>query len=68
MIMSFGASYLTRARGRKASMAAGGLCFLAGASLNAAAQDVAMLVVGRILLGFGLGERPPCDAAALCNS
>lgn len=57
-MMSIFASWLTRVHGRKPSMAAGGLCFLAGAALNAAAQNTAMLVVGRILLGFGLGESP----------
>lgn len=29
--------------------------FLAGSILNAAAQNLAMLIVGRILLGFGIG-------------
>jgi MFS family permease len=36
-------------------MFAGGVSFLAGAALNAAAQNVAMLIVGRILLGVGVG-------------
>jgi MFS family permease len=32
-----------------------GLSFLCGATLNAAAQDLAMLILGRILLGVGVG-------------
>jgi hypothetical protein len=35
-------------------MFGGGVSFLAGATLNAAAQDAAMLIVGRILLGIGV--------------
>lgn len=33
----------------------GGVLFLIGALLNAGAQYLWMLVVGRILLGFGIG-------------
>lgn len=32
------------------------LCFLLGTGLNAGAHNLAMLVVGRILLGFGIGS------------
>lgn len=41
--------------GRKPMMLIASLLFLAGAAVNGAAQDVAMLVVGRVLLGFGVG-------------
>jgi len=41
--------------GRKWSMFGGGLTFLIGAALNGAAKNVAMLIVGRILLGIGVG-------------
>uniref|UniRef100_A0A2N9FT43 Major facilitator superfamily (MFS) profile domain-containing protein n=1 Tax=Fagus sylvatica TaxID=28930 RepID=A0A2N9FT43_FAGSY len=41
--------------GRKISMFIGGLVFLAGAIINAAAQNIAMLIIGRILLGIGVG-------------
>ncbi|CAI0416338.1 unnamed protein product [Linum tenue] len=49
------ASTITRKYGRKLSMLSGGLVFLAGAIINAAAVNVAMLIVGRLLLGVGVG-------------
>ncbi|OEL14617.1 Sugar transport protein 10 [Dichanthelium oligosanthes] len=51
---SFVAS-VARSLGRRWCMFGGGVSFLVGAALNAAAQDVAMLIVGRILLGIGVG-------------
>ncbi|CAI0429889.1 unnamed protein product [Linum tenue] len=41
--------------GRRPTMLIAGLFFIAGVVLNAAAQDLAMLIVGRILLGCGVG-------------
>lgn len=55
LVASFVASVTTRVLGRKITMLIGGLSFLLGASLNAAAQDLAMLIVGRLFLGFGVG-------------
>ncbi|KAL4186109.1 hypothetical protein AMTRI_Chr09g32140 [Amborella trichopoda] len=55
LLASFVASYLTRKFGRKPTMVAGGLTFLLGAILNGFAQNVAMLIIGRILLGIGVG-------------
>ncbi|WOH12474.1 hypothetical protein DCAR_0831978 [Daucus carota subsp. sativus] len=49
------ASWVTRRLGRKLSMLSGGSLFCAGALINGFAQDVAMLIIGRILLGFGIG-------------
>ncbi|CAN6217997.1 unnamed protein product [Urochloa humidicola] len=49
------AGRVTRAVGRQAVMLAGGALFFAGAAVNAAAVNVAMLIVGRMLLGFGIG-------------
>ncbi|KAG8374852.1 hypothetical protein BUALT_Bualt10G0038700 [Buddleja alternifolia] len=49
------ASFVTRKCGRKFSMLLGGLLFLGGAIINGLAQNVAMLIAGRILLGFGVG-------------
>ncbi|CBI19155.3 hypothetical protein VitviT2T_027201 [Vitis vinifera] len=49
------ASRLTRAVGRRNTMIIGGLTFLIGAALNGGAENVAMLILGRILLGFGVG-------------
>ncbi|KAK6940150.1 Major facilitator, sugar transporter-like [Dillenia turbinata] len=49
------ASRFTMAFGRRNTMLLGGLTFLAGAAINAGAQNVAMLILGRVLLGFGVG-------------
>ncbi|XP_027111678.2 sugar carrier protein C-like [Coffea arabica] len=49
------ASTVTRRMGRKLSMLFGGVLFLAGALVNGFARKVWMLIVGRILLGFGIG-------------
>lgn len=55
LVASFFASAVTRKLGRKWSMFSGGITFLAGAAINGAAENVAMLIIGRILLGFGVG-------------
>ncbi|KAJ3679413.1 hypothetical protein LUZ60_017424 [Juncus effusus] len=55
LVASFVASDITRVFGRKWSMFGGGVTFLIGAAINGAAKDVAMLIVGRILLGIGVG-------------
>ncbi|KAF5742233.1 hexose transporter 1 [Tripterygium wilfordii] len=55
LMSSIVASTITRKFGRKLSMLFGGLLFFAGAIFNAAATAVWMLILGRILLGFGIG-------------
>lgn len=55
LVASFFASAVTRVFGRKVSMFVGGVIFLVGAFINGFAQDVAMLIIGRILLGVGIG-------------
>ncbi|GJX19556.1 sugar transport protein 13 [Tanacetum coccineum] len=52
---TFFASYTTRQLGRKLTMLIAGLFFIIGVAFNAAAQNLAMLIVGRILLGCGVG-------------
>ncbi|KAJ8617970.1 hypothetical protein MRB53_014156 [Persea americana] len=52
---SFFASWMTRKFGRKLTMLLGGAVFLAGSAINGAAKDIAMLIIGRILLGIGVG-------------
>ncbi|XAR57210.1 hypothetical protein NMG60_11025268 [Bertholletia excelsa] len=52
---TFFASYTTRTLGRKITMLIAGIFFLIGVTLNAAAQDLAMLIIGRISLGCGVG-------------
>lgn len=55
LIASFFASSCTRDFGRKPSILIGGAAFLFGAILGAAAINVYMLILGRVLLGIGVG-------------
>lgn len=55
LVSTFGASYVTRNKGRRASIIVGSISFFLGAVLNAAAVNIAMLIIGRILLGVGIG-------------
>lgn len=55
LVASFFASAVTRAFGRKMSMLTGGSVFLVGSILNGAAVNVEMLIIGRLLLGVGVG-------------
>lgn len=55
LVASLIASPITRNYGRRASIICGGISFLSGAALNAGAANLAMLLLGRILLGVGIG-------------
>jgi sugar porter (SP) family MFS transporter len=55
LVSTFFAAPVTRRYGRKPTMLIAGLCFCAGVVFNAAAQDLAMLIIGRVLLGWGVG-------------
>ncbi|MFQ6619283.1 hypothetical protein Gotur_001108 [Gossypium turneri] len=55
LISSFLASPVTGAFGRKPSILIGGAAFLAGSALGGAAVNVYMLILGRVLLGVGVG-------------
>ncbi|KAF6169638.1 hypothetical protein GIB67_004030 [Kingdonia uniflora] len=55
LVASFVASTVTRKLGRKISMILGGILFLIGAGLNGIALNVAMLYIGRVFLGVGVG-------------
>ena len=55
LVSSLVASPITRNYGRRASIICGGIAFLVGAALNAAAVNLAMLLLGRIMLGVGIG-------------
>lgn len=55
LVASIVAATVTRKFGRKWSMLFGGLLFCSGAIINAAAKAVWMLILGWILLGFGIG-------------
>lgn len=55
LVSSLVASPITRNYGRRASIVCGGISFLVGATLNAAAVNIEMLILGRIMLGVGIG-------------
>ncbi|KAL6979981.1 Transcription factor stp1 [Sarracenia purpurea var. burkii] len=55
LVSSIVASIVTQKLGRKLSMLLGGGMFLVGAIVNGFAYNVGMLIVGRILLGCGIG-------------
>ncbi|KAJ8761553.1 hypothetical protein K2173_004329 [Erythroxylum novogranatense] len=55
LLSSLVASTVTRKFGRKLSMLFGGLLFFSGAIINGLASAVWMLILGRLLLGFGIG-------------
>ncbi|XP_062108380.1 sugar transport protein 13-like [Humulus lupulus] len=52
---TFFASYTTRKLGRRLTMLIAGVFFIIGTIFNAAAENLAMLITGRILLGCGVG-------------
>ncbi|URD91977.1 Sugar transport protein [Musa troglodytarum] len=49
------AGRITKAVGRQRVMLLGGVTFLIGAAINAAAVNIEMLILGRLLLGVGVG-------------
>ncbi|KAF4351456.1 hypothetical protein F8388_024788 [Cannabis sativa] len=55
LVASFVASVITRSCGRKVSMLIGGVVFFIGSILNGAAANIKMLIIGRLLLGIGVG-------------
>lgn len=55
LVSTFGASYVTRNKGRRASILVGAVSFFLGGAINAGAVNITMLIIGRILLGAGIG-------------
>ncbi|KAL0400979.1 UNVERIFIED_CONTAM: Hexose carrier protein HEX6 [Sesamum latifolium] len=55
LIASFVAATVTRDYGRKPSIIIGGVAFLSGAVLGGVAENIYMLIIGRLLLGVGIG-------------
>lgn len=55
LVSTFGASYVTRKYGRRISIMGGAVSFFLGGAINAGAINIFMLIVGRILLGVGIG-------------
>lgn len=54
-IASFFASTVTRMFGRRPSILVGGVSYLAGSVISGTAVNVSMLMLGRVLLGVGIG-------------
>ncbi|XP_030537569.1 sugar transport protein 6-like [Rhodamnia argentea] len=55
IVASLVASMFCKRLGRRPTMQAASVFFLVGAIINAAAMDLAMLIIGRLLLGAGVG-------------
>jgi MFS transporter, SP family, sugar:H+ symporter len=55
LLTTFLASPVTAGRGRRASMLLGGGAFLAGAAAGGASVNIYTVILGRVLLGVGLG-------------
>ncbi|KAA0061539.1 sugar transport protein 14-like isoform X1 [Cucumis melo var. makuwa] len=55
LLSTFFASHITRNYGRRASILVGSVSFFLGGFINAVAINIAMLIIGRILLGIGIG-------------
>ncbi|KAL3647517.1 Hexose carrier protein hex6 [Castilleja foliolosa] len=55
LISSFFAAAVTRDYGRRPSIIIGGLCYMFGAILGGLSLNIYMLIIGRVLLGVGLG-------------
>ncbi|KAL9272043.1 Sugar transport protein 7-like protein, partial [Drosera capensis] len=55
LVASLLAPPITRNHGCRTRIICGGISFLLGAILNATAQNLAMLIAGRLILGVGIG-------------
>ncbi|CAA0834547.1 Sugar transport protein 7 [Striga hermonthica] len=55
LISSFFAAVVTRDYGRRPSIIVGGLAYMTGAALGGVSANIYMLIIGRVLLGVGLG-------------
>ncbi|KEH34912.1 sugar porter (SP) family MFS transporter [Medicago truncatula] len=55
LVASLIASRITSTLGRRNTIMLGGIIFLVGSAITGGAQNITMLIIGRILLGFGIG-------------
>ncbi|XP_061345939.1 sugar transport protein 5-like [Gastrolobium bilobum] len=55
LVSSLAASRVTTALGRRNTIILGGTIFFAGGAINGGSENIAMLILGRILLGLGVG-------------
>lgn len=66
LVSSFPAAWVTSKKGRKKSMIIAGASYMIGCILLAAAEHIAMLYIGRVILGIGVGFA--IQSATLYNS
>lgn len=64
LLAAFPAGWVTSKKGRKKSMVVSGAFYIVGAILLAAAHHIAMLYIGRVLLGIGVGFAIQCTTCA----
>lgn len=55
LVTSLIASRITSTLGHRNTIMLGGIIFLVGGAITGGAQNIAMLIIGRLLLGFGIG-------------
>ncbi|WJX32682.1 hypothetical protein P8452_20980 [Trifolium repens] len=55
LVSSLAASKVTTMFGRRNVIIIGGIIFLAGGAINGGSENIPMLILGRVLLGLGLG-------------
>ena len=55
LVSTFFASSVTARCGRRPSMIVAGVAIIAGAAIGGSAVHISMLILGRVLLGVGLG-------------
>lgn len=55
IVASFGASFVCKRFGRRPTIQVASVFFVLGAILNAAAKNLAILIIGRLFLGAGVG-------------
>lgn len=60
LLAAFPAGWVTTHKGRKASMVISGSFYIVGCIFLVAAEHIAMLYVGRVLLGIGVGFAIQC--------
>ncbi|GAU34813.1 hypothetical protein TSUD_394390 [Trifolium subterraneum] len=55
LVSSLAASKVTTMFGRRNVIIIGGIIFLVGGAINGGSENIAMLILGRVLLGLGVG-------------
>ncbi|KAL6189249.1 hypothetical protein ACLB2K_040638 [Fragaria x ananassa] len=67
LVASFLASSITRRFGRKVSMLVAGVVFFIGSILKGIATNIVILIIGRLLLGVGVGFANQSDPVYLAE-